>query len=84
MLILTYDDVCMRVIYTIRFPKYISTHSYSARYTGEAAVNNVGEIGEEGIGEGGKGEEEGGKETRHKLKSMVAFVRCKKSVPKMG
>jgi hypothetical protein len=48
------------------------------------AVDNVEKIGEGGMGEGGKGEEEGGKETRHKLKSMVAFVRCKKSAPKMG
>jgi hypothetical protein len=42
------------------------------------------EVSEEGTGEGVKGEDEEGKETRHKLKSMVAFVRCKKSAPKMG
>ncbi len=47
-------------------------------------MENGGEIGEEGIEEGGKGEEEEGKETRPKPKSMVAFVRCKKSAPKMG
>jgi hypothetical protein len=37
-LFLTYEDVCMRVIYTIRFPKYISSYSYSARYTGDPDV----------------------------------------------
>jgi hypothetical protein len=47
-------------------------------------VERVGEIGEEGTREGGKGEEEEGKETWHKLKSMVALVRCKKSAPRMG
>jgi hypothetical protein len=49
-----------------------------------AAVEKGGEIGEEGRREGGIGEKEEGKETRHKLKSMVALVRCKKSAPRMG
>jgi hypothetical protein len=36
-----------------------------------AAVGKGGEIGEEGRREGGIGEKEEGKETRHKLKSLV-------------
>jgi hypothetical protein len=47
-------------------------------------VEKVGEVGEEGIGEGGEREEAEGKETRPERKSMVAFVHCKKSAPKMG
>jgi hypothetical protein len=46
-------------------------------------VDKVGEGCEEGVREG-KGSEEGGKETRPRLKSIVAFECCRKSAPKMG
>jgi hypothetical protein len=46
-------------------------------------ADKVGKGWEEGVREG-KGNEEGGKETRPRLKSIVAFECCRKSAPKMG